>query len=718
MTTRIATEERTTSTAVAAATVVIPDAMTAAEAGTGSVPRSLGLGTRFSLATAVLLLVTLTVSVLIASMHATAVARDSIRDDLSRAPAILAAYQSDLQARSGSQVRSIAGEPGTKAVFDPGVSGSTRHEFALDTAAVLASARTVFLFGPDARVTARSDRPEGEGVGQPFGSVRWVSEPLETWREATAVIREGDALSVVAAAPVISGSGEMASLDGVLAASFPLADATTAALRGLTRGEVAILVDRARRSEPPQPVVSSATGEFGGAGTLAMFTAIAGAPETVFRRGETFGPFELEVGRARRVCLVIPVLGSSGDPYGAVFVARPIAAEMAAFDRIRQTLFLVGIAALAIAVPASFLLGRRLSRPLQQLAAGAAAIRDGKLDVALPEGGGGEVGVLARAFRGMVGELKEKKALEEMIAAMHQVLPQTPVAAEGGGYPAPAAGVPAPGTTLAGRYHVRSVLGAGAMGTVFLVDDLQLEENVALKVLASDSFVPGTSALQNTKSEIRLARRITHPNVVRVHDLGEATGLWFLTMEYVPGMTLRQVIRQHGALALRPGLQIAKQLCRGLAAVHDAGIVHRDVKPQNIMVLPSGVVKLMDFGIARTEHGPDLASDAGFLVGTPSYMSPEQAQGAPVDARSDLYSVGAVLFEMFTGATPFAAPDAMKVIQMHVASAPPSPSALRPDLPEALERLILACLSKQPVRRPASAQDLYGALMRIHVADE
>jgi len=699
-----------------AATVVIPDAATAVESGTGSVRRSLGLGTRFSLAAAVLLLVTLGVSIAIASVHATRVARDSIRDDLSRAPAILAAYQADLQVRAGSQVRSLAGEPGTKAVFDPGVSGSTRHEFALDTVTVLAGARTVFLFDGEGRVLARSDRPEGEGVGQPFGAVRWVSEPLETWREATAVIREGDALAVVAAAPVISGSGEMASLDGVLAASFPLGDANVQALRGLTRGEVALLVDRSRKGQSPQPAISSATGEFDGDAALAALASRGGAVEAVLRRGETHGPFELQVGRARRVGLVIPVLGSSGDPYGAVYLARPIAAEMAAFDRIRRTLFLVGLAALGIAVPASFLLGRRLSRPLKQLAASAAAIRDGRLDVALPEPGGGEVGVLALAFRGMVGELKEKKALEEMIAAIRPAL--QPAQATAGGTPATPAGALRPGTVLAGRYRVKSVLGAGAMGTVFLADDVQLEESVALKVLSTDNFVPGTNAMQNTKTEIRLARRITHPNVVRVHDLGEAAGVWFITMEYVAGVTLRHVIRQHGALALRPGLQVAKQLCRGLAAVHDAGIVHRDVKPQNIMVLPSGLVKLMDFGIARTEHGPDIAAEAGFLVGTPSYMSPEQAQGAQVDARSDIYSVGAVLFEMFTGATPFTAADPMQVIQMHVTSDPPPPGSLRPDLPEGLERLILACLAKQQVRRPASVHDLYGALLRIHLPDE
>ena len=143
------------STAATSATVVIPDAVTAVGASTGSARRSLGLGTRFSLATAVLLLVTLAVSVAVATMHATRVARDSIRDDLARAPAILAAYQADLQVRGGSQVRSIAGEPGTKAVFDPGVSGPTRHEFALDTTTVLAGARTVFLFDAEGRVTLK-----------------------------------------------------------------------------------------------------------------------------------------------------------------------------------------------------------------------------------------------------------------------------------------------------------------------------------------------------------------------------------------------------------------------------------------------------------------------------------------------------------------------------------------------------------------------------------
>ena len=225
------------------------------------------------------------------------------------------------------------------------------------------------------------------------------------------------------------------------------------------------------------------------------------------------------------------------------------------------------------------------------------------------------------------------------------------------------------------------------MGSVYQVLDRELDEEVALKVLTPEAFAEGTQAVQTLKQEIRLARKITHPNVVRTHDLGEADGLRFLTMEYVPGTTLRELLDRRGAVALAPGLQIAKQLCRGLTAIHEAGIIHRDIKPQNIMVLPNGVVKVMDFGIARTAEGSDHPSLEGQTVGTPYYMSPEQALGRDLDARSDLYTVGVVLFELFTGQRPFLGKEAAEVMHKHVSAEPPRPTSLRPDLPDYLERL-------------------------------
>ena len=251
------------------------------------------------------------------------------------------------------------------------------------------------------------------------------------------------------------------------------------------------------------------------------------------------------------------------------------------------------------------------------------------------------------------------------------------------------------------------------MGTVYRALDRELDDEVAVKVLLPEAFDEGTTIGVTLKQEIRLARKITHRNVVRTHDLGEADGLRFLTMEYVPGTTLRDILDRKGALALSPGLQIAKQLCRGLAAVHEAGIIHRDIKPPNIMVLPNGLVKLMDFGIARTAEGTDPASQDDRTVGTPYYMSPEQAVGRELDARSDIYSVGVVLYELFSGRRPIEGCDPGELMRRHVSFEPKPVTMLRPDLPDLLARVLMACLAKNPAQRPPTANDLYGALQRV-----
>jgi serine/threonine-protein kinase len=181
-------------------------------------------------------------------------------------------------------------------------------------------------------------------------------------------------------------------------------------------------------------------------------------------------------------------------------------------------------------------------------------------------------------------------------------------------------------------------------------------------------------------------------------------------MEYVPGTTLHELIDRHGALELTPALQIAKQVCRGLAAVHKSGIVHGDLKPQNVMVMANGVAKLMDFGVAR----PRRKEQPGVVVaGTPLYMSPEQVKGGDLDDRSDIYAAGVVMYEMFTGVCPFRGRDAAEVMEMHLNDPPPDPRALRPGLPDGVAHIILACLSKHRLQRPASAADLDRMLMRV-----
>ncbi|HLN92361.1 MAG TPA: serine/threonine-protein kinase, partial [Thermoanaerobaculia bacterium] len=190
---------------------------------------------------------------------------------------------------------------------------------------------------------------------------------------------------------------------------------------------------------------------------------------------------------------------------------------------------------------------------------------------------------------------------------------------------------PRVGTVFAARYEVLSILGAGGMGVVYKVRDLDLDDVVAIKTLRRDVLSENPSLFDRFRQEIRLARRITHPNVVRTHDLGESNGSRFLSMEFVKGMTLKHVVESGGILPTAVGLQIAKQLCAGLAAAHEAGVIHRDVKPQNVIIESTGGLKIMDFGTAGVIADPEATG----VTGTPDYMSPEQARGLPLDCRSD-----------------------------------------------------------------------------------
>jgi serine/threonine-protein kinase len=280
----------------------------------------------------------------------------------------------------------------------------------------------------------------------------------------------------------------------------------------------------------------------------------------------------------------------------------------------------------------------------------------------------------------------------------------------------PAAAAPPvlkPGYVLGGRYEIERELGKGGMGMVFQAHDRELDEPVAIKVLRMEIVEMDSSILARFKDEIRLARRITHRNVVRTYDFGDLEGVKFISMEYVQGVTLKQLIKKKGALPLGIGLRIARQTCSALAAAHEQGVVHRDVKPQNIMLTPTSEVKIMDFGIARPVDRRGVTA-TGLSIGTPDYMSPEQAQGKQnLDHRSDIYSAGVVFFEMFTGSLPFTGETAISIAMKHVQEAPPSPRKIKPDLPPALEALLLKALHKDPTRRHQKITDVLAELQKL-----
>ncbi|MBN1270631.1 MAG: protein kinase [Candidatus Aminicenantes bacterium] len=263
-----------------------------------------------------------------------------------------------------------------------------------------------------------------------------------------------------------------------------------------------------------------------------------------------------------------------------------------------------------------------------------------------------------------------------------------------------------PGTMVAGRYRIVSLLGKGGMGEVYRADDLKLGQAVALKFLPPQ-FSKDPERLEYFHNEVRLARQVSHPNVCRVYDIGEVEGQHFLSMEYVDGENLATLIRRIVRFPHDKGLDIARQLCAGLAAAHDRGILHRDLKPSNVMIDGRGRVKITDFGLARVSSEKE---DPEAWVGTPAYMAPEQKTGGPITKQSDIYSLGLILFEVFTGKRAFDADSKDELLKQRRRSSPPEPSTLVLDIDPEVERVIQQCLEKEPKRRPQSVLDAAAAL--------
>lgn len=263
-----------------------------------------------------------------------------------------------------------------------------------------------------------------------------------------------------------------------------------------------------------------------------------------------------------------------------------------------------------------------------------------------------------------------------------------------------------PGTLLAERYRIVALLGRGGMGEVYRADDLTLGQSVALKFLP-ETAAKNEEARERFRHEVRIARRVSHPNVCRVYDLGEAEGQTYLSMEYVDGEDLASTLRRIGRLPGDKALEIARQLCAGLAAAHREGVLHRDLKPANVMLDGRGRAVMTDFGLAGLADqipGRDVRS------GTPAYMAPEQLAGKEVSVRSDIYSLGLVLYEVFTGKPAYAAASMAELMRSRHEDAPSSPATLVHDLDPTVERVIMRCLERDPGDRPSSALAVAAAL--------
>ncbi len=263
-----------------------------------------------------------------------------------------------------------------------------------------------------------------------------------------------------------------------------------------------------------------------------------------------------------------------------------------------------------------------------------------------------------------------------------------------------------PGVLLGGRYRILNMLGKGGMGEVYRATDLTLGQSVALKFLPA-SAASSPHLLERFHGEVRVARQVSHPNVCRVYDIGEAEGLPYISMEYVDGDDLGALLQRIGRLPAEKAMEISRKLCAGLAAAHARGVIHRDLKPQNIMLNKRGEVLIMDFGLAAIA---DQLSGAEARNGTPAYMSPEQLKGIEVTAKSDIYSLGLILYELFTGKKPFVASSVPQLIAVQEATTLTGMTTFASDIDPAVEKVVRACLNPDAAKRPASALSVAAAL--------
>ena len=276
------------------------------------------------------------------------------------------------------------------------------------------------------------------------------------------------------------------------------------------------------------------------------------------------------------------------------------------------------------------------------------------------------------------------------------------------------------GTTIDGRYTVEAILGQGGMGTVYAGRHAIIDKRVAIKVLRADHVENDPTAAQRFLVEAKAASKIGHQNIVDITDFGVLKdGQAYFVMEFLDGPTLGKIVHEAGFLSPLRAIAVTVQMARGLQAAHDKGIIHRDLKPENIFVLErdgqSDLVKIVDFGIAKDQKNNRRLTQAGMVLGTPEYMSPEQATGQPTDHRVDMYALGCILYEMLTGDVPFKGETPTKTLTQHVFDAPEPPSKRRPDLaiPAALEAVVLRTLQKKPTDRFADLRALMAALDRV-----
>jgi serine/threonine-protein kinase len=663
----------------------------------------MGLRQKILLFTGLLVVALLATTLTFTAIQADRLAHETIGRGLSETRGVWETFQADRYNKLRLGIRVLGNDPYFKAAIETADAPTildTLKERNLDL-----KADFFLATDPAGVVLARTDRPGARG--EDLSADPLVAKPLDAQEESATIWRQGDKLYHAVSVPMQTGPD----LKGVLVAGYGLNEALAGDIRKLTHSEVAFLSHV--KGQPPRLAASSLGPR------EATLAGLLSRPELAAGGSAEMAPLDLDLGGERHLCVQVPLKSAGGEVVGSLLALRSLPAEMASFSRFRSTLILVSLLVMVVGLGLAWLAAARITGPVRRLVDLVERARDGSYSGAVSLTARDEIGTLARAFNSLLTDLREK---EQMIGFLRDGMTQL----RKGGAILPAAAsaetVALQGTVashlLAGRYQVLGVLGQGGMGVVYQARDTQLDEVVALKLLRPEVLRQDPTLLERFKQEIKLARKVTHRNVLRTHDFGEADGTPYISMEYLEGVTLKDLILGKGALPEGVGLRICKQMCQGLDAAHRMGVVHRDVKPQNMLILPeTGELKIMDFGIAHVSRVEgDSASGlttAGTVMGTPDYMPPEQAQGHPADFRSDIYSLGVVFYEVFTGRLPFHGDTSMATVLAHIQQPVSPPRNLSPDLPEGIQAVILRCLEKDPARRYQSVAEILKELAEL-----
>jgi len=673
-------------------------------------PPRFSLSFKIFFAAALLILIAVGGAIAISAARARTIADSKIAEDLKKSGGAWESFQRNRYEELHRALAVVVNNAGIISVMTQLDPATARDTLKLEQAS---STRANFLvaINQEGTAIARTDRPLP--YSRDMRGVPTVASALQG-EAAEGIWLSDQELYHVVTAPVLEGGSRTV---GAIAAGFQIDDDVASSLKSLVNAEVVFLADSARLNDPARPVVTASTMRDANSSVLSAIQETPRLVPAVLREGKTIGPLQLDVSGDTYLAYFLPIRSSTDQLVGAAVTLRSRERELAPFRRIQNSQVLVGLAALVFAFILSFVLARRITGPVDRLVRATEAVRIGDLETEVPVESNDEIGILARSFRAMLEELKEKAALEKYVASLPISLSgeetllagRPPTGSTGGATPH---NEPQVGTLFAGRYDIQSVLGKGGMGIVYKAHDRELDDLVAIKTLRSEVLSADPTLLDRFKQEIRLARRITHPNVLRTHDLGESNGLRYLSMEFVKGLTLKHLLESGEILPTPVGLRIAKQVCAGLAAAHEVGVIHRDVKPQNILIEPTGGLKIMDFGIARLTEDRGMTA-TGTVIGTPDYMSPEQARGIPLDFRSDIYSTGVVLYEVFSGSLPFEGDSPLAVVLKHVNDPPPLPQSKNPRIDPKIAVIIIKCMEKERSARYQSVGELYEALAKV-----